>query len=234
MILCIETATSICSVALCDSEKVISIKESSEGKSHATLLTIFIRDLLVESGLSAGDLEAIAISKGPGSYTGLRIGVSVAKGLSYGSNVPLIAINTLESMCHGINSLRHTIPEIDESTILCPLIDARRMDVYYALFDSGCNVIKGTTSGTIDESFINNMHEGRKILFFGNGSSKCREIISSDTSLFYEGFELSAGFLRIPASRAMKNGSFEDVAYFEPFYLKDFVATIPRKNILGG
>ncbi|HUS87465.1 MAG TPA: tRNA (adenosine(37)-N6)-threonylcarbamoyltransferase complex dimerization subunit type 1 TsaB [Bacteroidales bacterium] len=233
MILCIETATNICSVALCSNEKVVSARESDEDKSHASLLTILIGELFNESHIMAGQLDAIAISKGPGSFTGLRIGVSVAKGISYASDVPLVAINTLKSMYHGISEIRQNIKGTDEQILFCPMIDARRMDVYYSVFDTGGKELVETRADTIDKNSFQKLLSDHKILFFGNGSTKCRDILRNKNALFHEGFNLSAKYLCIPATTAVSNRMFEDVAYFEPYYLKDFLATIPRKNVFG-
>jgi tRNA threonylcarbamoyladenosine biosynthesis protein TsaB len=141
MILCLETATPVCSVALCDRSGKTIVRESSENKSHATRLTVFIEELLNETGISASQLEAVAVSKGPGSYTGLRIGVSVAKGLSFGASIPLIGIDTTKSMFCGIIGSAHEKYGTDDTSLFCPMIDARRMEVYYSIFDARGNVI---------------------------------------------------------------------------------------------
>ncbi len=150
MIICLETATSVCSVALCNSSGVIAVRESNEDKSHATLLTLFIEELLKESNIKATDLEAIAVSKGPGSFTGLRIGVSVAKGIAYGASIPLIGIETTLAMFHGIKDFPEVKDKIDNETLLCPMLDARRMEVYYAIFDSAGNKIKEISADIIN------------------------------------------------------------------------------------
>jgi tRNA threonylcarbamoyladenosine biosynthesis protein TsaB len=232
MILCLETATSVCSVALCDSSGRIFKRESLENKSHASLLTVFIQELLQETGIRPDQLEAVAVSKGPGSYTGLRIGVSVAKGIAYGASVPLIGIETTRSMFNGIISSSVEKYGIDSSSFLCPMIDARRMEVYYSLFDAEGNVIKGIAAEVITEKSFAGIDESVKIVFFGDGSEKCRDHISHKNSIFINDFRVSASHMCKPAFEAFISGHFEDVAYFEPFYLKDFIATIPRKNIL--
>ncbi len=233
MILCIETATNICSVALCDRGKISFVKESSVDKSHARLLTIFINDLLEKAGIKATSLQAVAISKGPGSYTGLRIGVSTAKGITYGAGIPLIAISTLESMFYGLMEMKSTMSMVDDKTLLCPMLDARRMEVYSALFNPKGEMVKEISAEVIDkDSYLQYLEKGR-IIFFGNGAGKCSEVIIHENAQFIPGFELSARFLAIPSTRALEQKCFEDIAYFEPFYLKDFIATIPRKNILG-
>ena len=233
MIVCIETATSLCSVALCSRERIIATRESNEGKSHASMLTVFIGEMLKENGLRVADLEAVAVGKGPGSYTGLRIGVSVAKGLAYGASLPLIGIETTMSMFHGISEKvksRYT----DASDILfCPMIDARRMEVFSALYDFSGRTVKEISAEIISTSSYRDIPESKKIIFFGDGASKCRGVISRENILFEDDFRISASFMQIPAYRAFDGRQFEDVAYFEPFYLKDFITTVPRKNILG-
>ena len=232
MIICLETATSLCSVALCDSNGVISVRESSESKSHSSGLTVFIEELLTEQRIKAADLEAIAISRGPGSYTGLRIGVSVAKGIAYAASIPLIGIDTTLSMYHGLAS--SGIPEASErSAIFCPMLDARRMEVYYALYDSSGNIIKDISAEVINSSSFSEIPEDRPIVFFGDGASKCREVIERKNVRFDELYSISASHMFVPAYKSLSNKLFEDVAYFEPFYLKDFITSVPRKNIFG-
>jgi len=156
MIICLETATNLCSVALCDSTGVISLRESSESKSHASMLTVFIEEILKDHGIRARDLEAIAVSKGPGSYTGLRIGVSVAKGIAYGASIPLIGIETTLSMFWGISGSRNYIRDSDINSLFCPMLDARRMEVYYAIYDSVGNKVKDISAEIVnEETFIN-------------------------------------------------------------------------------
>lgn len=230
MILCIETATTVCSVALCDSDGGVLIKESLEDKSHASRLTVFIKELLQENQISARELEAVAVSMGPGSYTGLRIGVSVAKGITYASKIPLIAVNTLESMYFGISDL----PEYKDIDLFCPMIDARRMEVYTALFNNRGEIVKEISADIIDSSSFTSELSASKILFFGNGAEKCREFIRHPNALYNTQYQLSAASLSIPAFIALRDKRFVDNAYFEPFYLKDFIATIPRKRLNNG
>jgi tRNA threonylcarbamoyladenosine biosynthesis protein TsaB len=232
MILCIETATPVCSVALCNSSGVISHRESHEHKSHATQLTIFIEDLLKEAGISSSDLEAVAVSKGPGSYTGLRIGVSVAKGIAYGVSVPLIGIDTTRSMYNGIIDLAVEKYGTDSTSVFCPMIDAKRMEVYYSLFDSSGKEIKGISAEVITGSSFADIRDSVKIVFFGDGAGKCRGVTSHKNSVFDDSFTISAAFMYKTVIEKLNSGQFEDVAYFEPFYLKDFVATVQRKNIV--
>ncbi len=230
MILCIETATGVCSAALCDENSVIMTEEAPSGMSHAAQLTVIIKRLLDKSGIKATDLDAVAVSKGPGSYTGLRIGVSAAKGIAYAATIPLLGINTLTAMCSGYLALRQQKPSSD--TLLCPMIDARRMEVYNALFSNDGVMIRETSADIIDETSYSGILESKKIIFFGTGAGKCRNIIRHPNALFEEGFTLSASYLHIPSVNALREKHFEDVAYFEPYYLKEFIATIPRKLFL--
>ncbi len=227
MILCIETATEVCSAALCDETHVISVVDAPPGMSHSSMLTVIIRDLLKGASVTAGQLDAVSVSKGPGSYTGLRIGVSVAKGIAYGAGIPLIGINTLAAMCHGYLAA-NPLPE-GSGVLLCPMIDARRMEVYNALFTSDGTMLKETSADIITETSYSDYLKSGMIIFFGNGAEKCRSTIKNDNAIFAGGFSLSASYLHIPSVNAMKEKRFEDVAYFEPYYLKDFIATIPKK-----
>ena len=230
MILCIETATNICSSALCDDKGVIAVKESADLRQHSSMLTVYIGEILEKAGTSATDLNAVAISKGPGSYTGLRIGVSVAKGIAFGASLPLIGVETTLSMTMG---LMQTMDRIDEQFIFCPMIDARRMEVYYALYDYKGEKLKDVSAEIITKSSFETIPESNKIVFFGDGSSKCRDVVKRKNIEFIDNFNLSAAFMYRPVNKAFKAKCFENVAYFEPFYLKDFVATTQRKNLFG-
>jgi len=233
MIICLETATNLCSVALCNSAGVISLRESNESKSHSSMLTLFIEEILKENGIRAGDLEAIAVSKGPGSYTGLRIGVSVAKGIAYAASIPLIGIETTLSMFWGISGKRKESPGADINTLFCPMLDARRMEVYYAIYDAGGKTIKNISAEIISDDSFSNIPESQKIIFFGDGAAKCKEVIKRTNSHFADDFRISASYMHRPVIQAFKDCHYEDVAYFEPLYLKDFITSKPRKNILG-
>ena len=230
MIICIETATNVCSAALCDSEGVIAMRESADIKAHALKLTLYIEELLKDAGISATDLKAVAVSKGPGSYTGLRIGVSVAKGIAFGASLPLIGVETTLSMTMG---LIQKMEKVDENTIFCPMIDARRMEVYSALYDCNGKQIKKISADIITESSFDEIPEKHKIIFFGDGAAKCSNIIKRKNIEFFDNFRPSAAFMYKPVKEAFDLNHFEDIAYFEPFYLKDFVATTQRKNIFG-
>jgi tRNA threonylcarbamoyladenosine biosynthesis protein TsaB len=233
MVICIETATNLCSVALISRERVISLKESIDLKSHASMLTVFIDEALKENGLNAHDLKAVAVGKGPGSYTGLRIGVSVAKGIAYAASIPLVGVGTTVSMFWGMAGRIDEITGDMENTLLCPMIDARRMEVYNAVYDSQGNVEKEISADIIRIDSFADIPETKKIIFFGDGAAKCKEIIERKNVYFQDDFRISASHMLKPVYQAIDNRHFEDVAYFEPFYLKDFITSIPRKNIFG-
>ncbi len=234
LILNIETSTQVCSVCISLDGVVKGTKESNEEKSHAKLLTIFIDQLLNDLNYKIDDFDAISISKGPGSYTGLRIGVSTAKGLCYAKDIPLIAINTLQSMANGIilkaNSNDIYVDDFDNS-ILVPMIDARRMEVYSAFFNSKGEFIRDVKAEIIDENSYQDVLRKQKMIFFGDGSEKIGEVIKHENVVFVKNFNPSSNYMAGLSEIKFREKQFEDVAYFEPFYLKDFIATIPKKNI---
>ncbi len=224
MILQIETATTVCSVALANQGELIAVKEINERNLHAEVITVFIDELLNSAGVKYNQLQAIAVSSGPGSYTGLRIGVSTAKGLCYALDKPLIAVETLEAMAGGLSS-----PGIYPDSLLCPMIDARRMEVYTALFNISGNIVKPTAAEIIDENSFANELTNNKIVFFGDGAAKCRGVLSgSSNAIIVEDFYNSAAHLTQKAYKKYQAGQFENVAYFEPFYLKDFLVTTKK------
>ena len=234
IILNIETSTEVCSVTLAENGKTLYQKESTEGLNHSKLLTVFIEDLFNENNFDINKIDAVAVSKGPGSYTGLRIGVSVAKGLCYGLGKPLIGIGSIEAMGHYVaqNTGEFYQAADDEELLFCPMIDARRMEVYTALYKKGGNAVTEVTAEIIDEnSFAENL-EKKKILFFGNGAAKCCEKLTHANALFNGPDKTTARFMQNLAEIKYNKQEFEDVAYFEPFYLKDFVATIPKNKVL--
>jgi tRNA threonylcarbamoyladenosine biosynthesis protein TsaB len=233
MIICLETSTMLCSVALCDSRGVVALKESSENKSHASQLTVFIEELLSDAGQKAKDLEAVAVTKGPGSYTGLRIGVSTAKGIAYAASIPLIGVGTTLSMYYGINGAIRKRYGVDETSLLVPMLDARRMEVYYSIFTSDGKIFKEISAGIIDDKSFRDIPDNFRLLIFGDGASKCRQVIRRKNVEFADEFRISAAYMYDPAFKALKERRFEDIAYFEPFYLKDFITSRPKKNILG-
>jgi tRNA threonylcarbamoyladenosine biosynthesis protein TsaB len=224
-ILCIETATPICSVALLKDGKLAGLNESDRKNSHAEVITVFIRDLMDSHQLDVSDLESVAVSKGPGSYTGLRIGVSTAKGLCYAGDKPLIAVNTLQSMAAG--AIRKTAGT-DKTSLWCPMIDARRMEVYSALFDHNGEEIRETKAEIIDEHSFADLLKDHVLYFFGDGAEKCRSVISHPNARFLDDFRPSAAHMAPLVEQKLAARQFEDVAYFEPYYLKDFVAGVPK------
>ena len=231
MILCLETATTTCSVALCNSDGIIAIRESTDIKSHASLLTVFIEEILKEVSISSRDLNAIAVSKGPGSYTGLRIGVSVAKGISYSASLPLIGIDTPLSMYYGIRYNTKGFSENVNDLLFCPMIDARRMEIYHAIYNSEGIPVKNISAEIIDEKSFSNIPESKRIVIFGDGAAKCADVIKRPNIFYCDWYQISAGSLCLPSFLAYNANQFENVAYFEPFYLKDFITSKPRKNI---
>jgi tRNA threonylcarbamoyladenosine biosynthesis protein TsaB len=223
LILQIETATASCSVALAEDGVILSHKQVNERNRHAEVITQFIGELLTEAGLNYDQLDAIAVSSGPGSYTGLRIGVSTAKGLCFALDKPLIAVETLEAMAYGIRSLDGY--SADDKILLCPMIDARRMEVFTAVFTTTGERIRPTTAAIIDEHSFDDLLKDHKIVFFGDGAEKCRAVLSENpNACFLPGFVNSATFLTEKAIERFKNREFENVGYFEPYYLKDFIA----------
>jgi len=234
LILIIETSTEVCSISLIKDGKQIDLIESGEGQNHARLVTVFAKDILSRNKINPGQLDAVAVSMGPGSYTGLRIGASAAKGICYAAQIPLIAIGTLEAMTKYVSSNRVQlgIPD-NKPTLFCPMIDARRMEVYSMLFDENGTILKPISAEIIDESFLTNELCKYQIVYFGNGAEKCKSILNSPDAIFISNIKASASHMCELAWDAYNNNQFEDVAYFEPFYLKDFVATLPKKNILG-
>lgn len=233
LILNIETSSENCSVAISKDEFTLDMAEEEGSKSHASVLTVLIDELLRKNQMGISDLDAIAVSKGPGSYTGLRIGVSVAKGLCYGAVKPLIAINTLDSMMNGF---RKGITDFEihftENTIFCPMLDARRLEVYLAMYDKKGVLIKETTAEIIDENSFSDILKEHPMVFFGSGTSKCKEILKNPNAQFMDHFLLKASYMTHLSYENLVKRNFENVAYFEPFYLKDFVATIPKRKVI--
>lgn len=235
LILNIETTTYVCSAALMKDGVLIRLREDHEGRSHASLLSLFIEEILKEEGLRVKDLDAVSISKGPGSYTGLRIGVSTAKGLCYGADKPLIAINTLVALTQGLLDALKALtdpPPLDDQTILVPMLDARRMEVYSAFLNPHLQLVRDVKAEVIEESSYQDWLRDHNMVFFGNGALKCQEVIRHPHAYFVEGIVPSAQHMANLSEKKYRAGEFEDVAYFEPFYLKDFIATRPRKNII--
>lgn len=232
-ILCIETSTTVCSVALTLDGEVVAARQENEGNSHANRLTLLTEDLFKDSSVPIEmiDIDAVAVSSGPGSYTGLRIGVSTAKGVCFALGKPLIAIPSLSILALPVVQHLGNLEENKEAWF-CPMIDARRMEVYAAMFNSKMEQQKETSADIIDKESYADILEQRKVFFFGNGAAKCEEPLTHPNAFFPEDEGPLARNMAQPASEAWNNKQFEDVAYFEPFYLKDFIATIPKKKIL--
>ncbi|WP_298062772.1 tRNA (adenosine(37)-N6)-threonylcarbamoyltransferase complex dimerization subunit type 1 TsaB [uncultured Rikenella sp.] len=235
LILSIETGTEVCSVALAEDGKMISLRESgSEGRTHANNLGVYIDEVLRENDLNADELDAVAVGGGPGSYTGLRIGVSTAKGLCYALKRPLIAVDSLKALANiAMEEYEAGIIDIEnpQTAMLAPMIDARRMEVYTRLFDTSL-VPQGETRAHIltKESFADILASGRELLVFGNGAQKCAELLPQAK---YVRVASSARGLATLAEAAFHAGEFVDTAYYEPYYLKDFVVTRSKRNALG-
>lgn len=232
LILSIEAGTDIGSVALAEGDRLISLRENTEGRQHARNLAVYVDEILRENGLEAADLDAVAVGKGPGSYTGLRIAVSLAKGICYGASKPLIAVSSLEAMARvALEDYEAGIVDIEDigRYRLLPMIDARRMEVYCQLFDSNAQALSDVEAHIItEESFARERREGR-LLVFGNGAGKCKDIFTEPGVVFADIVPSAQGVVK-PAFKAFSEGSTEDIAYFEPFYLKDFVVTTSAKR----
>jgi tRNA threonylcarbamoyladenosine biosynthesis protein TsaB len=223
MILQIETATASCSVALARDGIILAVKQVNQRNIHAEVITLFIDELINAAGIKYADLDAIAVSCGPGSYTGLRIGVSTAKGLCFALDKPLIAVETLEAMAYGMMSKEEYLTGSD--TLLCPMIDARRMEVFTGVFITDGERIRQTSAEIIDENSFSDLLKDKKVLFFGDGAEKCQPILGGNpNAVFFPGFINSAAYLTPKAAEKFRNKDFENVGYFEPYYLKDFIA----------
>lgn len=222
-LLCIETSTSVCSVALGRDGALLAAREVKESNQHAARLTVLITQLFDEAGLHLQDLDAVAVSKGPGSYTGLRIGVSTAKGLCYGLGKPLIGISSLQAMAAGMAVLA----EVSENSLLCPMIDARRMEVYMALYDMTGREIRPPVAEIINAGTFE-AFAPRPVLCAGDGAAKCKTLFEGQQNILFPDLAVpSASFMITLAEQALREERFEDVAYFEPYYLKDFIAGKP-------
>ena len=226
-ILHIETSTQVCSVAVSEDSHVIFQLEDHSGPNHAERLGSMVDEALSFTDNHAIPFDAVAVSCGPGSYTGLRIGVSMAKGICYGRDLKLIAVPTLELMCVPV-LLREMV---EENALLCPMIDARRMEVYAGIYDRALKEVRPVGADVVDAETYKQWLDERPVYFFGNGAAKCMETINHPNAHLIEGIEPLAKWMQPLAERRLLNGQTEDVAYFEPFYLKDYVAKMPKKLI---
>ena len=223
LILNIETATKNCSVCLAKDGEVLAIRELNDGNySHAEKLHPFIQELFIETNFTSKDIDAVAVSKGPGSYTGLRIGVSAAKGICFAIDKPLISIETLKSLA--------CIISVDDGLIV-PMLDARRMEVYAAVFNSLYKKVRQIRAEIIDKNSFNEELSKGKVYFLGDGAAKCKDVIIHDNAVFVEDKFPSAKEMAILSYNKYKKNDIEDVAYFEPFYLKDFVVIPEKKKV---
>ena len=261
-IILIETSTALCSVALAENGAVTAYRESSAPKAHASLTAVFVQEVLAERGISLSDCDAVCVSMGPGSYTGLRVGVSTAKGLCFGSGKPLLAVGTLDTLVAqaqmtGNDGNDHHVIARSEATwqspkyrYIIPMIDARRMEVYAAVFavtvtSDSSNVlpdvaeaapaptfvqITETAPVIIDENSFSEYLAQGPCLFIGDGAGKCSDVLKRPNAHFCQ-CHPKASSMTVPAQEALRKGDFKDVAYFEPFYLKEFVATVSKKKL---
>ncbi len=225
-ILNIETSTNVCSVAVSENGACIFNKEDREGPNHAVLLGVFVEEALSFIDSHAIPLDAVAVSCGPGSYTGLRIGLSMAKGICYGRDVKLIAIPTLELMCVPL-LLNENVAE--DNALLCPMLDARRMEVYAQITNTALQTVKETSADIVEANTYDEYLQNNVVYFFGNGADKCKEVITHPNARFIENIVPLAKNMFPLAEKRMAEELFEDVAYFVPFYLKDFVAKEAKK-----
>ena len=228
-ILALETSTNICSIALLSNNKIIAYKENSEHNSHSQSLTVLIKKLLEESDFNINKIDAFAVSIGPGSYTGLRIGVSVTKGLCFGLSKPVIAVSTLKALAKQF--LNKNSKKNNSNLLLCPMLDARRLEVYTALYKHDLTEIIQPQPLLIDETSFKKQLLKNKICFFGDGSEKCKNIINSENAIFDCSINISAIAVAQIAQIMFDGKQFADVAYFEPLYLKEFIAIKSTKKL---
>ena len=227
-ILNIETSTNVCSVSLSQDGVCLHEEVDIQGPSHAQVLAGYVKEAISFADSHAIPIDAVAVSKGPGSYTGLRIGVSEAKGVAYGRDAKLLSVETLKLLTVPI-LLKYDLPE---DALLCPMIDARRMEVYCALYDRALKEVQPTQALVVNEASFHDVLEKRPTYFMGNGADKCKNTIQHPNAHFITGIVPRAKFMIPLAEKAMALEQYEDVAYFEPFYLKEFVATQSKKQLI--
>jgi tRNA threonylcarbamoyladenosine biosynthesis protein TsaB len=236
ILLSLETSTGVCSAALHEDGKLLASTELQIPQSTASSLAVMIHDLMKLCNVSSEQLGGVAVAAGPGSYTGLRIGVATAKGICFSMNIPLVSVNTLELMTFQVISsfFSDTSFSFDgdrDSVVLCPMLDARRMEVYCLLADRKLRILEKTSAKVIDEKSFDQQLDRGKILFFGNGSEKCKQVFRNANALFLDSIIPSASKLGELGSRKLEAGEVEELSSFEPFYLKDFVAKKPKVEI---
>lgn len=232
LILCIETGTDVCSVGLSRDGELISLRESDEGRDHAKRVGVFVDELLRETGVAPDELDAVAVGMGPGSYTGLRIGVSFAKGMCYGLQIPLVAVGSLDALAQvAIEDNEAGILDVDNwnDKVLCPMVDARRMEVYTRMFSAKGEPLNEVSAEVVTEESFAEWREGGRLVIFGNGAAKCCGVLPDAT--FVNITPSARGLARL-AEQRLQAGQTEDIAYFEPFYLKDFVVIPSKKKLL--
>ena len=232
LILCIETGTDICSVGLSRDGELVSLRESDEGRDHAKRVGVFVDELMRENDIAPDELDAIAVGMGPGSYTGLRIGVSFAKGMCYALQIPLVAVGSLDALAEvAIEDNEAGILDVKDwnDAVLCPMVDARRMEVYTRLFNAAGEPLSEVSAEIVTEESFAEWRKDRQLVIFGNGAAKCREILPDAT---YVNITPSARGLARLAEQRLQEGKTEDIAYFEPFYLKDFIVIPSKKKLL--
>jgi tRNA threonylcarbamoyladenosine biosynthesis protein TsaB len=238
-LLLIETSTGVCSAALARGEELITRKAVTEEKAHARVIAPMVKELLEDSGMEISQCDAVVVSEGPGSYTGLRVGVSLAKGICYGSGKPLISVSSLELLARlaidryipGNSQINKNRDGVANSPLIVPMIDARRMEVYCAVYDIDGNLLSPVAAHILSsQSFAQELSAGI-VLFTGDGAKKFEQIVTSPNAVFMEILSDASGMIK-PALEKFEKGQFADVAYFEPFYLKDFVAGVSRKSII--
>lgn len=227
-ILLIDTSTSVCSVGISSNGKLIEFVDIDEANIHASRLTLLINDLLVRTGFDISDLSAVAVGKGPGSYTGLRIGVSTAKGICYAADIPLIAVNSLHALALGFCE---DYPDLctDPDVFLAPMIDARRMEVYRSIYNGKLEELVGTEAIIMDSQSFEWIEPKQKIYLFGNGADKLNDLYAeSKNIIIIPDFRSSAKYMSSFSEKAFLQADFVDLAYFEPYYLKNFIPTTPK------
>ena len=227
----IETSAKACSVALSHDFDIVLRRECTEGPNHMSVLGVYVNEAMSEARSRGYAIDAVAVSAGPGSYTGLRIGVSEAKGLAFGLGVPLIGVDTLKALCCHVMFSPALENVLTQDVLLCPMVDARRMEVYAALYDWKLDTVRPASADVVDADYLHDTLKKKEVYFFGDGADKLTNTITHPHAHFIPGVRVMATDMLALATKACKEQKWDDTAYFVPFYLKDFVATKP-KNML--